>query len=66
VSQMVASKWKSLLLKGRSIPFFKKKWARGAEIPVKKISGTKSCAEVWVGFASQGEVRHRRDGKKVL
>jgi hypothetical protein len=40
VSQMVASKWKSLLLKPVD-PFFKKNGA-GAEIPV-KISGTKSA-----------------------
>ena len=39
VSQMVASKWKSLLLKPVD-PFFKKDGA-GAEIPV-KISGTRS------------------------
>jgi hypothetical protein len=40
VSQMVASKWKSLLLKPAD-PFFKKNGA-GAEIPV-KVSGTKSA-----------------------
>jgi hypothetical protein len=40
VSQMVASKWKSILLKPVD-PFFKKDGA-GAEIPV-KISGTKSA-----------------------
>jgi hypothetical protein len=40
VSQMVASKWKSLLLKPVD-PFFKKNGA-GAEIPV-KVSGTKSA-----------------------
>jgi hypothetical protein len=40
VSQMVASKWKSILLKPID-PFFKKNGA-GAEIPV-KISGTKSA-----------------------
>jgi len=40
VSQMVASKWKSFLLKPVD-PFFKKNGA-GAEIPV-KISGTKSA-----------------------
>ena len=40
VSQMVASKWKSMLLKPVD-PFFKKNGA-GAEIPV-KISGTKSA-----------------------
>jgi hypothetical protein len=40
VSQMVASKWKSILLKPVD-PFFKKNGA-GAEIPV-KISGTKSA-----------------------
>ena len=39
VSQMVASKWKSLMLKPVD-PFFKKNGA-GAEIPV-KVSGTKS------------------------
>jgi hypothetical protein len=39
LSQMVASKWKSLLLKPVD-PFFKKNGA-GAEIPV-KVSGTKS------------------------
>jgi hypothetical protein len=40
LSQMVASKWKSLLLKPVD-PFFKKNGA-GAEIPV-KVSGTKSA-----------------------
>jgi hypothetical protein len=40
VSQMVASKWKSILLKPVD-PFFKKNGA-GAEIPV-KVSGTKSA-----------------------
>jgi hypothetical protein len=40
VSQMVASKWKSILLKPAD-PFFKKNGA-GAEIPV-KVSGTKSA-----------------------
>ena len=40
VSQMVASRWKSLLLKPVD-PFFKKNGA-GAEIPV-KITGTKSA-----------------------
>ena len=40
VSQMVASKWKSVLLKPVD-PFFKKNGA-GAEIPV-KVSGTKSA-----------------------
>jgi hypothetical protein len=40
VSQMVASKWKSILLKPVD-PFFKKNGA-GAEMPV-KISGTKSA-----------------------
>jgi len=40
VSQMVASKWKSILLKPAD-PFFKKNGAR-AEIPV-KVSGTKSA-----------------------
>jgi hypothetical protein len=40
VSQMVASKWKSILLKPVD-PFFKKNGA-GAEIPV-KVSGTRSA-----------------------
>jgi hypothetical protein len=40
VSQMMASKWKSILLKPAD-PFFKKNGA-GAEIPV-KVSGTKSA-----------------------
>jgi len=40
ISQMVASKWKSILLKPID-PFFKKNGA-GAEIPV-KVSGTKSA-----------------------
>src|SRR3984957_8012368 len=40
VSQMVASKWKSILLKPAD-PFFKKNGA-GAEIPV-KVSGTRSA-----------------------
>jgi hypothetical protein len=40
LSQMVASKWKSVLLKPVD-PFFKKNGA-GAEIPV-KVSGTRSA-----------------------
>jgi hypothetical protein len=53
VSQMVASKWKSILLKPAD-PFFKKNGA-GAEIPV-KISGTKSAPKFGLDF-------HHKDKK---
>ncbi len=46
VSQMVVSKWKSILLKPVD-PFFKKDGA-GAEIPV-KISGTRSAPKFGLG-----------------
>jgi hypothetical protein len=48
VSQMVASKWKSILLKPVD-PFFKKNGA-GAEIPV-KVSGTKSAPKFGLDLA---------------
>jgi hypothetical protein len=52
VSQMVASKWKSLLLKPVD-PFFKKNGA-GAEIPV-KISGTKSAPKFGLDLRHKGK-----------
>jgi len=52
VSQMVASKWKSILLKPVD-PFFKKDGA-GAEIPV-KISGTKSAPKFGLDLRHKGE-----------
>jgi hypothetical protein len=55
VSQMVASKWKSLLLKPVD-PFFKKEGA-GAVIPV-KITGTKSAPKFGLDL-------HRKEEKKV-
>jgi hypothetical protein len=51
VSQMVASKWKSILLKPVD-PFFKKNGA-GAEIPV-KISGTRSAPKFGL------DLRHKK------
>jgi hypothetical protein len=50
VSQMVASKWKSILLKPVD-PFFHKHGA-GAEIPV-KISGTKTAPKFGLDFAGK-------------
>ena len=52
VSQMVASKWKSMLLKPVD-PFFKKNGA-GAEIPV-KISGTKSAPKFGLDLRHKGK-----------
>ena len=52
VSQMVASKWKSILLKPVD-PFFKKNGA-GAEIPV-KISGTKSAPKFELDLRHKGK-----------
>jgi hypothetical protein len=52
VSQMVASKWKSILLKPVD-PFFKKNGA-GAEIPV-KISGTKSAPKFGLDLGHKGK-----------
>jgi hypothetical protein len=51
VSQMVASKWKSVLLKPVD-PFFKKNGA-GAEIPV-KVSGTKSAPKFGLDLRHKG------------
>src|ERR1700678_977018 len=55
VSQMVASKWKSILLKPVD-PFFKKNGA-GAEIPV-KISGTRTAPKFGL------DLHHKDDDKK--
>jgi hypothetical protein len=52
VSQMVASMWKSILLKPVD-PFFKKNGA-GAEIPV-KISGTKSAPKFGLDLRHKGK-----------
>jgi hypothetical protein len=52
VSQMMASKWKSILLKPVD-PFFKKNGA-GAEIPV-KISGTKSAPKFGLDLRHKGK-----------
>jgi hypothetical protein len=52
VSQMVASTWKSILLKPVD-PFFKKNGA-GAEIPV-KISGTKSAPKFGLDLGHKGK-----------
>jgi hypothetical protein len=52
VSQMVASKWKSLLLKPVD-PFFKKNGA-GAEIPV-KVSGTRSAPKFGLDLGHKGK-----------
>jgi hypothetical protein len=52
VSQMVASKWKSILLKPAD-PFFKKNGA-GAEIPV-KISGTRSAPKFGLDLRHKGK-----------
>jgi hypothetical protein len=51
VSQMVASKWKSVLVKPVD-PFFKKNGA-GAEIPV-KVSGTKSAPKFGLDLRHKG------------
>jgi hypothetical protein len=55
VSQMVVSKWKSILLKPVD-PFFKKNGA-GAEIPV-KISGTRTAPKFGMNL------HHKDDDKK--
>jgi hypothetical protein len=52
LSQMVASKWKSLLLKPVD-PFFKKEGA-GAEIPV-KVTGTKGAPKFGLDLRRRGE-----------
>jgi hypothetical protein len=52
VSQMMASRWKSLLLKPVD-PFFKKNGA-GAEIPV-KLSGTKSAPKFGLELGHKGK-----------
>jgi hypothetical protein len=52
VSQMMASRWKSLLLKPVD-PFFKKNGS-GAEIPV-KISGTKSAPKFGLDLGYKGK-----------
>jgi hypothetical protein len=52
VSQMVASRWKSILLKPVD-PFFKKNGA-GAEIPV-KISGTRSAPKFGLDLGHKGK-----------
>jgi hypothetical protein len=49
---MVASKWKSLLLKPVD-PFFKKEGA-GAEIPV-KVTGTKGAPKFGLDLRRRGE-----------
>jgi len=54
VSQMVASKWKSLLLKPVD-PFFKKNGA-GAEIPV-QVSGTRSAPKFGLDLHHKAEKR---------
>jgi hypothetical protein len=52
LSQMVASKWKAILLKPVD-PFFKKNGA-GAEIPV-KISGTRSAPKFGLDLGRKGK-----------
>jgi hypothetical protein len=52
VSQMMASRWKSILLKPVD-PFFKKNGA-GAEIPV-KVSGTKSAPKFGLDLGHKGK-----------
>lgn len=52
LSQMVASKWKSLLLKPVD-PFFKKNGA-GAEIPV-KVTGTKGAPKFGLDLGHKGK-----------
>jgi len=61
VSQMVASKWKSILLKPVD-PFFKKDGA-GAVIPV-KVSGTRSAPKFGLDLGHKGEKdREEQSGK---
>ncbi len=52
LSQMVATKWKSLLLKPVD-PFFRKDGA-GAEIPV-KVSGTKGAPKFGLDLGKKGK-----------
>jgi hypothetical protein len=61
VSQMVASKWKSILLKPVD-PFFKKNGA-GAEIPV-KISGTKSAPKFGLDLRHKDKKKDAGEGGK--
>jgi hypothetical protein len=61
VSQMVASKWKSLLLKPVD-PFFKKDGA-GAVIPV-KVSGTKSAPKFGLDLGHKGKKEEGEQGGK--
>jgi hypothetical protein len=61
VSQMVASKWKSILLKPVD-PFFKKNGA-GAEIPV-KISGTKSAPKFGLDLGHKDKKKDAGEGGK--
>ena len=61
LSQMVASKWKSVLLKPVD-PFFKKNGA-GAEIPV-KVSGTKSAPKFGLDLKHKGSKDEENKGVK--
>jgi hypothetical protein len=61
VSQMVASKWKSLLLKPMD-PFFKKDGA-GAVIPV-KVSGTRSAPKFGLDLGHKGKKDDGEQGGK--
>jgi hypothetical protein len=61
VSQMVASRWKSILLKPVD-PFFKKNGA-GAEIPV-KVSGTKSAPKFGLDLGHKGKKDEGDNGRK--
>jgi hypothetical protein len=58
---MVASKWKSILLKPVD-PFFKKNGA-GAEIPV-KISGTKSAPKFGLDLGHKDKKKEAGEGGK--
>jgi hypothetical protein len=60
LSQMVASKWKSILLKPVD-PFFKKNGA-GAEIPV-KVSGTKSAPKFGLDLGHKDKKDKNDDAK---
>lgn len=60
LSQMVASRWKSVLLKPVD-PFFKKNGV-GAEIPV-KVSGTKSAPKFRLDLGHKGMKDHDQGGK---
>lgn len=61
VSQMVASKWKSLLLKPVD-PFFKKDGA-GAEIPI-KVSGTRSAPKFGLNLHHKAEKELQQENWK--